>query len=159
MIYDGNLSTMSDYDLDKSIESHIDGEFTTLYEELTKERSRRIYNKTHIKHKPINDLKIVGAKDDGKKPDLDLVLGDFAAALQLVGDVGTFGAKKYTDHGWLRVDNGIRRYTSAMLRHYFKESDGEYLDPEMNLPHAAAIAWNALARLQLIINERKGKTM
>jgi len=103
------------------------------------------------------DLHSSGAKDDSKKPDLDLVLGDFATALQLVGCVGTYGAKKYSKHGWLVVDNGVRRYSSAMLRHYFLESEGEYLDSETDLPHAAAVAWNALARLQLILNERKDK--
>lgn len=94
-----------------------------------------------------------GAKLDNDKPDLDLVLGAFARALQEVGKVGTFGAKKYTDNGWLQVPNGQRRYTSAMLRHYFQESEGHYLDDETGLPHAAAVAWNALARLELILRE------
>lgn len=151
-----NISNMSDSELDKSLESHKDGVFTTLYRELIEERKKRIYNRAILINK--SHLKLPGVKDDGSKPDLDLVLGDFASALELVGKVGTFGANKYTDHGWLEVENGVRRYSSAMLRHYFKESEGEYLDPETNLPHAAAVAWNALARLQLIFNERENKT-
>jgi hypothetical protein len=93
----------------------------------------------------------IGFKDDSDKPDLDLVLGGFSKALYEVGKVGTFGAKKYTDNGWKSVSNGERRYTSAMLRHYFKESDGELIDPESELSHATHTAWNALARLELIL--------
>jgi len=95
-----------------------------------------------------------GFKDDFKKPDLDLVLGDFTRALQLVGEVGTKGANKYSDHGWLEVREGKRRYSSAMLRHYFKEEEGEWEDEELELPHAACVAWNALARLELILREQ-----
>ena len=99
------------------------------------------------------DLHIAGAKDDSLKPDLDLVLGDFTRALQEVGKIGTKGAIKYSEHGWLSVPNGTRRYSSALLRHYFLESEGEYLDEELQLPHAACVAWNALARLELILRE------
>ena len=101
-----------------------------------------------------NDLKIPGAKDDALKPNLDLVLGDFARALQAVGVVGTKGASKYSEHGWLSVEGGKRRYSSAMLRHYFLESEGEYVDKELKVPHAACVAWNALARLELILLEK-----
>ena len=93
-----------------------------------------------------------GAKLDAGKPDLDLVLGAFAGALLEVGKVGTFGAKKYSEDGWLKVPNGIRRYTSAELRHYFYEADGEKFDVESGLLHKAHKAWNALAALQLELN-------
>jgi len=105
-----------------------------------------------------SDLHKAGAKDDSGKPDLDLVLGDFSKALQKVGEIGTKGAIKYSEHGWLSVPDGQRRYSSALLRHYFLESEGEYLDPELNLPHAACVAWNALARLELILREKDEKS-
>jgi Domain of unknown function (DUF5664) len=90
-----------------------------------------------------------GTKLDDTKPDLDLVLSDFSRALIEVGKIGTFGAKKYTEHGWLSVPRGYRRYQSAMLRHHFiKEEDGEY-DTESGLLHDAHRAWNALAALEL----------
>ena len=95
------------------------------------------------------DLHKLGAKDDNYKPRLDLVLGDFHRALWGVGLVGTFGANKYTDRGWHEVPNAEERYLSAMLRHYFKYKLGEELDNESNLPHLAHMAWNALAVLQL----------
>lgn len=92
-----------------------------------------------------------GAKLDHDKIDMDLVLSGFSLAIQEMCKVGTFGAKKYTEDGWMKVPRGIRRYSSAMQRHYFLEAEGEYLDQETELPHAAAVAWNALARLELIL--------
>lgn len=94
-----------------------------------------------------------GAKLDHGKTRLGLVLGGFPRALQAVGEVGTFGAKKYTDRGWLDVPNGQQRYTDAMLRHLMQEFKGELIDPETNLIHAAQTAWNALARLELLLKE------
>lgn len=95
------------------------------------------------------DLHQMGKKDDNNKPRLDLVLGDFATALWGVGLVGTFGANKYTDRGWHEVENGIERYSNALLRHYLKYKSGEYIDKESGLPHLSHLAWNALAILQL----------
>lgn len=90
-----------------------------------------------------------GAKLDAGKNRLWLVMGGFSRALQEVGRVGTYGAKKYSDNGWVSVPEGEARYTDAMLRHLMKEAVGEVLDPETELFHAAHAAWNALARLEL----------
>ena len=94
-----------------------------------------------------------GAKLDTGKNRLGLVLGGFSLALQEVGKVGTFGADKYLDNGWIHVENGIDRYTDAMMRHYMSEESGEKFDDETKLLHAAAVAWNALARLDLMLRE------
>ena len=94
-----------------------------------------------------------GAKLDAGKNRLSLVLGGFGKALQEVGKVGTFGANKYTDNGWKSVENGKERYTDALLRHYFKEVDGELKDEDSKLLHAAHLAWNALARLELMMDD------
>lgn len=94
-----------------------------------------------------------GVKLDDNKPRMDLVLGGFSKALYEVGNVGTFGADKYSDNGWKYVDNGIERYLSAMLRHYIKYKNGEFIDEESNLPHLSHMAWNALAVLQMYIDE------
>jgi len=90
-----------------------------------------------------------GVKHDAGKPRLDLVLGGFARALLEVGKVGTFGANKYTDNGWMTVPNAEQRYTDALLRHLLAERSGAYTDSESGLPHAAHVAWCALARLDL----------
>lgn len=91
---------------------------------------------------------------DAGKARCGLVLGGFSRALEAVSVVGTFGAKKYSDGGWQYVPLGIDRYTDAMQRHYLKESTGETLDPEGQM-HAAQVAWNALARLELMLREQE----
>ena len=94
-----------------------------------------------------------GSKLDAGKNRLGLVFGGFARALEEVGRVGTFGANKYTDNGWQSVPNGIDRYTDAMYRHLMKEAQGEAIDPDSGTFHAAQAAWNALARLDLMIRK------
>ena len=96
-----------------------------------------------------------GAKLDLGKTRLGLVLLGFARALQAVGDVGTFGARKYTDDGWIEVENGQARYTDALMRHLISEARGEKLDPESGLRHAAQVAWNALDRLDIEIRSEE----
>lgn len=92
------------------------------------------------------DPHVPGAKLDHNKPRASLVLKDFSLALMEVCKVGTKGADKYSDHGWLSVENGIERYESALLRHLL---DMRETDEESGLLHAAHAAWNALAVLEL----------
>lgn len=98
-----------------------------------------------------------GAKLDAGKPRCALVLGGFARALLEVCKVGTYGAVKYTPNGWTEVPNGIERYDDAALRHWLIERAGQSEDPDTELLHAAHQAWNALARLDLMLREREGK--
>jgi hypothetical protein len=97
-----------------------------------------------------------GSKLDAGKVRLDLVLGGFSRALLEVGKVGTIGAAKYTDGGWVEVPDGIRRYSDAMLRHYHAEIIEGAIDPDTGMLHAAHLAWNALARLDLMIRQLEG---
>ena len=92
-----------------------------------------------------------GVKHDGGKTRPSLVILSMSRALQAVSEVATFGAEKYTDDGWCQVPDGMRRYTDAMLRHQLAEACGEANDSESGLAHAAHIAWNALARLDLML--------
>lgn len=96
-----------------------------------------------------------GAKLDAGKNRLDLVLGDFSNALWEVGLVGTYGANKYTDRGWVSVPNGIQRYGDALLRHYIQHKRGELRDTESEMYHLAHLAWNALALLERTLREQK----
>ena len=82
------------------------------------------------------------------------MLFGFARALEQVARVGTQGAEKYSDNGWMHVPDGVRRYTDAMLRHLLAEAMGERIDPATGLSHAAHCAWNALARLDLMLRDR-----
>jgi len=96
-----------------------------------------------------------GAKLDAGKPRMGLVLGGFPNALVEVSKVGTFGANKYSDNGWKTVVAGKERYTDALLRHWAYEQAGEVFDKDSELLHAAHLAWNALARLEFILEETK----
>lgn len=91
-----------------------------------------------------------GAKLDMGKIRPELVLADFAHALEEVVKVGTKGAIKYTEHGWLAVSDGITRYLDAAGRHRLKRWKGEMIDPDTGLPHLAHEVWNLLAVLELM---------
>jgi hypothetical protein len=94
-----------------------------------------------------------GAKlDEGKV--LAGVLSDFSMALMEVAKIGTHGAKKYTRGGWQTVENGIERYSDALWRHLLKENRSA-LDEDSGMLHAAHLAWNALARLELMIRNNR----
>lgn len=96
-----------------------------------------------------------GAKLDAGKPRPGLVLGGFARALMEITRVGTYGAVKYTDNGWMEVEDGEGRYDDAGMRHWLREHAGEQLDPDTELLHLAHGAWNALARLDLVLRMRE----
>ena len=89
----------------------------------------------------------------GAKADAGKVLGglllDFAHALELVAEVGTHGAGKYSRGGWIAVQDGQQRYLDAAMRHLLKLGKGEQNDADSGLPHLAHIAWNFLAVLDL----------
>ena len=102
-----------------------------------------------------------GAKLDAGKVRPGLVFKGFANALWEVSRVGTLGSIKYTEFGFLEVENGEARYCDAGLRHFLKaamegESDPELsdlakehrVDPENEVLHMACEAWNALAKLE-----------
>lgn len=98
-----------------------------------------------------------GAKlDAGKPPVLRGVVQYFPHALMAVAEVSAHGASKYTWKGWESVPDGVDRYGDALVRHLVKESY-EDLDPDSGLLHAAQVAWNALARLELLLRIKQGR--
>ena len=100
------------------------------------------------------DPKSPGAKlDAGKAPVRQGVLEYFPRALIEVARVSEFGARKYSWGGWGPVEDGITRYGNAMSRHAVKAAIEGPLDADSGLLHAAHEAWNALARLELILRE------
>ena len=94
-----------------------------------------------------------GAKFDAGKVRPSLILNDMPRAILAVAKVGTYGAEKYSEGSWKYVDSGIARYTDAMDRHRVKEGI-ELHDDDSGLLHAAQVAWNALARLELMLREQ-----
>lgn len=95
-----------------------------------------------------------GVKLDVGKNRLGLVLSGFSRSLQEVGRVGTFGAEKYTDNGWMDVPDGESRYLDAMLRHVLSNAAGETHDPESGLLHLAHACWNMLAVLDMKLRRK-----
>ena len=104
------------------------------------------------------DSKTPGAKlDDGKSPILQGAIQYFPRALLEVSKVSMVGAKKYSWKGWEKVAGGIDRYGNALARHLAAEAiEGNY-DVDTGELHAAQVAWNALARLELILKEKETK--
>lgn len=93
--------------------------------------------------------------DAGKPPVMRGVIQYFPRALMAVSLVSLKGAEKYTWRGWETVPDGPNRYGDALARHLVLEDiEGEY-DKDTGLLHAAQAAWNALARLELILREQE----
>ena len=94
-----------------------------------------------------------GAKVDAGKVRMHLITGGMARGITEIAQVGTFGAAKYSDNGWIDVPDGFRRYEDAQQRHAAKRHMGEVLDSDSGLLHLAHEAWNALAKLDLYLRE------
>lgn len=91
---------------------------------------------------------VIGRKDDtGKSPVVKGFMEYFPTAIAEVARVSEFGAKKYDWGNWRFVDNGAERYTEALGRHLLAPGT----DSESGLEHAAHAAWNAMARLELLL--------
>lgn len=97
--------------------------------------------------------------DGGKSPIFQGVFQYFPRALLAVGDVSRYGADKYdlayNDINWSRVEGGFERYSDALGRHLVGEFKDGPIDPESKCLHAAMVAWNALARLELVLKEQE----
>lgn len=92
-----------------------------------------------------------GAKmDAGKSPVVQGAIQYFPRALMAIADVSLIGAVKYAWNGWEAVPDGYSRYSNAMGRHLLKEAF-ELRDEDTGALHAAQVAWNALARLELLL--------
>src|SRR3990167_150811 len=94
-------------------------------------------------------------KDFGKCPVVQGCLQYFPMALMAVAWVSEYGFRKYGSWGgWKKVPNGSVRYLNAKGRHFLKEFiEGPYDDGDSALAHAAQDAWNALARLEKLLEE------
>jgi hypothetical protein len=93
-----------------------------------------------------------GAKlDAGKAEIMRGFLAYFPRATEAVAQVSMFGARKYTRGGWRTVPEGYERYSDALLRHLVKEQVEGRADADSGLDHAAHAAWNAMARLELLL--------
>lgn len=92
----------------------------------------------------------MSTKNDQDKNRLELVPPSTILAL---GEVLTFGAKKYEPWGWRKVDQANQRYYAAALRHLLAWRTGETLDPESGLTHLAHALCNISFLYELNIDE------
>lgn len=96
-----------------------------------------------------------GIKHDGEKLPYHIVLcKQFPNAINAVVKRSSDGHKKYEEwdgdwKNWERVKDGYLTYSNALLRHLFNEGD------DNSIEHDIAVAWNALARLELKLKESK----
>lgn len=101
--------------------------------------------------------KTSGSKlDAGKAPIMRGLLHYFPRACIKVSELSATGAEKYSWNGWENVPDGIERYGDALCRHIVQEAiegplDVAWLLRDKAVLHATADAWNALARLELIL--------
>lgn len=82
-----------------------------------------------------------GVKDDLGKNRLDLIEPEF---IEGVGKVLTFGAGKYEENNWQKVEEAEDRYYAAALRHLLAWRKGEKIDPESGLNHLDHVACNMM---------------
>jgi hypothetical protein len=85
-------------------------------------------------------------KQTGGKQRVDLLPWP---ALDVVADVMTFGATKYSDRGY--YDMSLMELFAAGIRHFKAWALGEDLDKESGLPHLAHAAANALMMLEIVL--------
>lgn len=96
-----------------------------------------------------------GLKYDAGKTRMDLVMHGLPNALKGVGDILTFGAKKYRAHSWRHVPNGVARYEAAAMRHLLAHSAGEFQDPESGFPHISHAICNLMFVQELLLQGDK----
>jgi hypothetical protein len=94
-------------------------------------------------------------KYDGGKPDIARMKRQFSKALAAVALSGMYGAVKYDDNdgtSYKSVSNAQDRYASAGGRHDLAYAGGEQYADDSHVHHLSAKAWNALAELELAID-------
>lgn len=159
--------------LEKSIDSRIKEDTKDKLEKLNKSREAKLEELKEVfknnLSKFTNNIKddvitnssrgeretLQGLKLNKLKPQISLLFKQFPDALEAIARCSEYGHQKYkeTDSDFLnfkRVPEGSKAYADAGLRHRLKKG----IDLESMLPHCYHVAWNALAELQLLIEEK-----
>ncbi len=102
-----------------------------------------------------DEINQIGSRDPGKddvgKLDWNLMLWH---GLEEVVKVRHAGQMKYDPASWSEVNDGVRRYTAAAMRHQVAFMKGELTDPETGLSHLAHAACNMMFCLELMGNPK-----
>lgn len=96
----------------------------------------------------------------GKPPVVRGVIQRFPRALEELARVSQFGTEKHkvsiSDMSYLDIPDAYGVYTDALGRHLLAEkTEGPINAADGNMLHAAQVAWNALARLEVLLLSRK----
>lgn len=95
-----------------------------------------------------------GKKYDSTKPRMYLLP---PKALVEVSNVLTFGAEKYDEDNWRKLDNLQNRYSGGALRHIFAHLDGETLDEDSGHSHLAHAICCLLFKLEIELEQNSSK--
>ena len=90
---------------------------------------------------------------------MDLVMQDMPRAIEALARVMTWALDEKGDKesDWLHVPDAINKYSGGMHRHDNKEKRGQEFDEESGLEHAIHTAWNAMARVELILRKKEAQ--
>ena len=90
---------------------------------------------------------------------MDLVMQDMPRAIEALARVMTWAldGKGYKESDWLHVPDAINKYHGGLHRHDNKEMRGQEFDEESGLEHAIHTAWNAMARVELILRKKEAQ--
>lgn len=100
-------------------------------------------------------VKPADAQKAAKVPVWQGVFAYFSNALLAVGAISKFGSVKHNE-GKMPTkwrDYPITTYQDANARHITEEAKGDLYDSESKMLHAGHAAWNALARLELLLEK------
>jgi hypothetical protein len=111
---------------------------------------------------PVTENKdAIGQKyDSDKLPIYQGFIKYFPRAIAAVTAVSLAGANKYAGGKfptkWRDIPEWSVRLPDAQMRHMLEEAKGNLIDDETKCLHLAQQAWNALARLELLLVNTEG---
>lgn len=103
-------------------------------------------------------MKDINIADSGRKDDYTKLRWDLLPidAIEQIVEVYTYGANKYADNNWQKVENAKERYYAALMRHLAAYGQGEIIDAESGKSHISMVAWNAITLLWFEMHDEVG---
>lgn len=88
---------------------------------------------------------------------MDLLFKDMPRAIESLARVMTWAIheKGYKESDWLRLPDAEQAFHGGLHRHDNKEMRGQEFDDESGLEHAIHTAWNAMARVEMILRRKE----
>ena len=87
------------------------------------------------------------------------VIARFPRAILAIAAVSVDGTKKHkvplSDQSYRDIPDAVNVYGEALCRHLLREQIEGEVDPEFGHLHAAHAAWDALARLEILLIDKE----